>query len=124
MEHTRRGGDGDFLGHASVVATHAADARAVGAMLVTRWVPGPGDASADDDALTSAHVTWVFVAPLHCGRGIGTLMLSAAVQQLRRGGFARLYTTFLAGNESSMLWHWRNGFRLLPYRGSLRRIGP
>jgi hypothetical protein len=32
-----------------------------------------------------------------------------------------LASTFLLGNESSMLWHWRNGFQLLQYPGSRRR---
>jgi hypothetical protein len=26
----------------------------------------------------------------------------------------------MLGNHSSMLWHWRNGFRLLPYPASRR----
>jgi hypothetical protein len=28
----------------------------------------------------------------------------------------------MLGNESSMLWHWRNGFRLLEHPGSIRRM--
>jgi GNAT superfamily N-acetyltransferase len=118
LEHTRGGGDGEFLIHPSVVAT-ASDAKILGAMLITRWEPEKFDEPADK--ATSAHITWIFVPPLHCGHGIGTMMLSSAVQRLRQDGFVRLYTTFLAGNESSMLWHWRNGFRLLPYLGSMRR---
>jgi hypothetical protein len=36
-------------------------------------------------------------------------------------GFTHLASTFLLGNDSSMLWHWRNGFQLAGYPGSRRR---
>jgi hypothetical protein len=62
------------------------------------------------------------VAPFQAGYSIGTNLLTSAVRELRALGFRQLATTFLLGNESSMLWHWRNGFALLPYPGSLRRI--
>ena len=35
---------------------------------------------------------------------------------------AELASTFLLGNESSTLWHWRAGFRCLPYPGSMRVV--
>ena len=56
------------------------------------------------------------------GDGIGTSLLVAAVQSLRTAGYRRLLTTFIAGNDSSMLWHWRNGFQLAPYFASKRRF--
>ena len=37
-------------------------------------------------------------------------------------GYKELASTFLLGNESSTLWHWRMGFRLLAYPGSMRLI--
>ncbi len=66
------------------------------------------------------HLTWIFVSPFEAGQGVGTLLLSAAVRELLALGYTRLASTFLIGNDSSMLWHWRNGFALLPYPGSLR----
>ncbi len=36
-------------------------------------------------------------------------------------GLAHLLTTFMSGNESSMLWHWRSGFRLLAHPHSYRQ---
>ena len=33
----------------------------------------------------------------------------------------RLASTFLLGNDSSTLWHWRNGFRLQPLYSAMRR---
>src|SRR5437588_294883 len=63
------------------------------------------------------HLTWIFVAPSLAGGGVGTGLLSAAVSVLLTMGFRELVTTFIAGNDSSMLWHWRNGFQLLPYPG-------
>ena len=37
-------------------------------------------------------------------------------------GYNELVSSFILGNESSMLWHWRNGFDLLPYSGSRRKF--
>ena len=54
-------------------------------------------------------------------KGVGTALLGAAAGALRDMGFAALLSTFLVGNDSSMLWHWRAGFRLLTYPGSPRR---
>ena len=58
--------------------------------------------------------------PLYAGNGTGTALLASAVNSLHRMGFKQLLTTFMLGNTSSMLWHWRNGFRLLPYPASRR----
>jgi hypothetical protein len=49
-------------------------------------------------------------------------MLHEVIRRLQDHGFLRLFTTFTAGDDSSMLWHWRNGFRLLPYGGSRRKF--
>jgi ribosomal protein S18 acetylase RimI-like enzyme len=120
LTHTRNGGDGEFLRDASLVARDSQGAIA-GALLITRWTPGSEKYGPCCDPTTTAHITWAFVRPFDCGFGIGTLMLRESVERLRPAGFRHLLTTFLAGNESSMLWHWRNGFRLLPYMGSRRR---
>jgi L-amino acid N-acyltransferase YncA len=58
---------------------------------------------------------------LEAGRGIGSALLAASVRVLKAEGYHHLWSTFVSGNDSSMLWHWRNGFRLLPYPGSRRR---
>ncbi len=68
------------------------------------------------------HLTWIFVSPFFAGQGVGTLLLSATVRELLALGYKQLASTFLIGNDSSMLWHWRNGFALLPYPGSLRSM--
>jgi hypothetical protein len=36
------------------------------------------------------------------------------VNSLLDMGFKELFSTFLLGNSSSMLWHWRNRFQLRP----------
>ena len=43
------------------------------------------------------------------------------MRELLAMGYKELASTFLIGNDSSMLWHWRSGFRLLAYPGSWRR---
>ena len=80
----------------------------------TAIVGGP-----DDNGYVGA--AWIFVAPMLAGQGIGTALLRAAVAELRTLGFSRLASTFLLGNHSSMLWHWRMGFRLTAYPFSRRR---
>ena len=82
--------------------------------------PPPPDALARH--LGRPHLTWIFVSPFYAGQGIGTLLLSAVVKALLDLGYAQLASTFLIGNDSSMLWHWRNGFRLQAYPGSYRKF--
>lgn len=131
LERTRDGHDGPLVGTASFVAEEGG--RAVGAILVTLVPEGdpcewetyswkePAPADCVEARRGQPHLTWVFVSPWHKGDGVGTALLGAAVRELQALGFGHLLSTFLAGNESSMLWHWRNGFRLLAYPGSKRR---
>ncbi len=67
------------------------------------------------------HLTWIFVHPFAAGQGAGTALLRAATRGLLALGYAELASTFLLGNESSTLWHWRNGFRLAGSPWSRRR---
>jgi GNAT superfamily N-acetyltransferase len=133
LTHTRTGGDGPWVEAASFVAVGEGGEPIVGAVLVTllperdpcdwgsyHWTePPPPDAVAR--GLGRPHLTWIFVVPEHAGRGLGTSLLAAAAGALRRLGYRELASTFLLGNDSSVLWHWRSGFRLLSYPGSRRR---
>lgn len=133
LERARDGGDGPWIEQASFVAADGDAGHAVGALLATllpdsdpsswhsyHWTePPPPDALAR--RLGRPHLTWIFVSPFEAGQGIGTLLLSAAVRQLLALGYKELASTFLIGNDSSMLWHWRCGFRLLAYPGSWRQ---
>jgi GNAT superfamily N-acetyltransferase len=133
LGRTREGGDGPLIAPASFVAMDARGA-IVGAALVTlvplndltRWdsciwdeAPPPG---AVERRQGRPHLTWVFVRPDRAGRGVGTALLAASAAALAALGFEELVSTFMAGNESSLLWHWRAGFRLLSYPGSLRLL--
>jgi hypothetical protein len=82
--------------------------------------PGPPPEDSIARRLGRPHLTWIFAA--RAGQGTGTALLAAAVRGLLGLGYTELASTFLLGNESSMLWHWRNGFRLLPYPGSWRAL--
>lgn len=136
LERTRAGGDGPLIEQASFVALDL-DKRPgtkIGAILVTLlpegdptdmesyyWrEPPPADCIARREG--RPHLTWIFVSPLEVGRGVGTALLTAAGNALLDLGFSQLLTTFVSGNDSSMLWHWRNGFRLLAYLGSRREM--
>jgi GNAT superfamily N-acetyltransferase len=133
LAHSRTGGDGPWIEEASFVALDTQSDLPVGAILLTLLPPRdltewdsyhwnePPPPDAIKRRLGQPHLTWIFVSPALAGQGIGTALLSAAVGELLALGFDTLASTFLIGNDSSMLWHWRNGFRLLPYPGSKRR---
>lgn len=133
LEHTRSGGDGPWIESASFVALDGDKGFEIGALLTTllpdsdpsgwnayHWKePPPPDALAR--RLGRPHLTWIFVSPMDAGQGVGTLLLCAAIGALRTLGYRQLASTFLNGNDSSMLWHWRTGFRLLAHTSSWRR---
>jgi hypothetical protein len=134
LQYTRGGGDGPLIEPACFIAARQTDNEVLGAILVTlmpesdlaefdghRWTePPPADWL--ERAAGQPHLTWIFVGPWHAGHGVGTALLAATTNALCALGYRELASTFLLGNDSSMLWHWRNGFRLLPYPGSWRRI--
>jgi hypothetical protein len=134
LKCTREGGEGPLIAEACFVAELAEKRLPVGAILITllpdrdplefnswHWhKPPPAEAVAK--RLGRPHLTWVFVGPWHAGYGVGMAMLYAAVRGLIQLGFRELASTFLLGNESSTHWHWRAGFRLLPYPGSMRLV--
>jgi GNAT superfamily N-acetyltransferase len=127
LERTQTGWDGPWLAEASFVATTPAG-ELLGAALVTLlarehladWgaVVRPATDVLD---FGRPHLTWIFVRPLVAGRGVGTALLKRSAEALAGLGFDELFSTFLAGNDSSMLWHWRAGFRLLSHPTSRRR---
>jgi GNAT superfamily N-acetyltransferase len=134
LQFTRDGGDGPRIDRASFVAETSEEAHAVGAILVTllpdedpsewsafHWKePPPPDCL--ERNLGRPHLTWVFVGPMESGRGVATALLNAAVRELLAMGYSRLASTFVLGNDSSLLWHWRCGFQLATYAGSLRKM--
>ncbi len=132
LEFTRTGGDGPFIAPASFTALERG--YLVGASLITllpledptdwrafHWSEPPPE-HCIARRLGRPHLTWIFVAPLFAGHGVGTALLQSTTQALLALGFTQLASTFLAGNDSSMLWHWRNGFQLLSHPGSLRHV--
>ena len=134
LERTRTGGDGPLMEAASFVAIDSQYDALLGAIFITmlpdadpsewgsfHWRdPPPPDCIAR--RLGRPHVTWVFVNPWYAGQGAGTTLLTSAVCRLRELGFHVLASTFMPTNDSSVTWHWRNGFRLLEYPGSTRRL--
>jgi hypothetical protein len=122
LDKTRHGGDGPFVSGASVVLASLKDDSPIAASLITLQtgydpeqfdIPAPGG--------TLPHLTWIFVPPMLARHGLGTVLLDSVVNSLLRLGHVTLASTFLLGNESSTLWHWRNGFRLLSYMNRPRR---
>jgi GNAT superfamily N-acetyltransferase len=135
LDQAMTGGDGPWIEQASFVACDKGGAR-LGAIFLTllplrdptsidcySWddPPPPG---AIEQRLGRPHLTWIFVRSAAAGRGIGTALLQAAAGALVAMGYEELLSTFMLGNDSSMLWHWRVGFRLLAYPGSSRRTSP
>ena len=132
LKRTFAGQDGVLVEPASFVAL--ADDQVAGAILIT-LLPGGDPSEWDslhwheapppdlwDKCQGQPHLTWIFVRRFEQGQGVGTQLLRQAVRVLKRHGYKALWTTFLIGNDQSALWHWRNGFELLPGRFSKRRL--
>jgi GNAT superfamily N-acetyltransferase len=114
LTQTRQGDEGPLIGEACFAAAGVADDTLIGANLVTL----PPRKMAEHAGLP--HLTWIFVAPLFARQGVGMALLDATVQALLQRGDTALASTFLIGNESTMLWHWRAGFKLAEERWSIR----
>ena len=133
LEKTAGGGDGPLIESACFQAFDPHFKGPAGIILITlmpadiinNWrshtwkEPPPPDAV--ERRLGCPHLTWVFVSPWLERRGVGTALLAASVQALLELGYTQLASTFLQGNDSSTLWHWRNGFRLQPLHSAWRR---
>jgi hypothetical protein len=134
LKATRSGHDGPLIEPACHVAFRPSDGSLSGVILVTlvprvdvddcwsfRWT-SPPPADCVEKRLGCPHLTWVFVKPWDAGYGVGTALLTHATGGLRALGYTELLSSFLLGNASSELWHWRCGFELLPYVGSRRQF--
>ena len=129
----RTGGDGPFVAQASFIAEADPRDGPAGGVLITllpdadlsdwrsfSW-PKPPPVDAIARGMGRPHLTWIFVHPMIAGQGVGAALLHAATRQSSALGYKELASTFLLGNESSTLWHWRHGFRLIESPWSLRR---
>ena len=134
LKFTREGGDGPLIQAACSIAMTAGRDVPVGALLVTlvppvdlddlwslRWEASPPE-DCVERRLGHAHLTWIFVAPDYAGYGVGTELLAQAANSLVELGYSELVSSFILGNDSSLCWHWRNGFQLLSYVGSKRKF--
>ena len=134
LEHVRKGGDGPLINEACFVArceTNEGE-QLLGAILITLMQDGDLERFDDptwkehapDNALAAGwgrpHLTWIFTDHTNARHGVGRLLLDHATNALLDLGYTELASTFLLGNESSTLWHWRNGFQLKSYPGSPR----
>ena len=134
LGRTRGRGKRPLISEANCVAVRESDQTLVGAAIITLLSAGDvpdqdvrrSQEPAAPDVVAQAgrrpHLTWLFVSPRHARLGLGTALLHEAVRELIRLGYAELASTLLLGNESSTMWHWRMGFRPLPYPGSMRVI--
>jgi hypothetical protein len=133
VHQTQSGGDGPLIESGCFVAEGGEPTRIIGAILITliprrnegEWWDGTWDEEPKtEDArrlLGRPHLTWVFVTPRFAQRGVGSVLLAHSVNALLAQDYNELASTFLFGNESTTLWHWRNGFRVLPHPGSMRK---
>ncbi len=132
LEKTRSGGEGPLLEPACFVAVDD-DEEPCGAALVTlgpdtdltsldhlHWKTPPDDAV--ERRLGRPHLTWIFVRPWLARHGLGSALLAHCGNALIALGYRQLASTFWLGNESSTLWHWLNGFRLVSWYGSQRTM--
>jgi GNAT superfamily N-acetyltransferase len=59
-----------------------------------------------------AHLSRMFVAPEHWGRGIGSLLLDQAVEEMRRRGYERAQLFTPTGNRRARRFYERHDWRL------------
>jgi GNAT superfamily N-acetyltransferase len=94
LNQTRTGGDGPLIEQACFAAAPESEEYFAGAILITlipreaegEWWDGKWDeAPATDDArrlLGRPHLTWIFVAPLCAGHGLGSALLAHSTNAL------------------------------------------
>jgi ribosomal protein S18 acetylase RimI-like enzyme len=114
LTRTETGADGRVVDNAClVIFDPRTDDTLLGAVIVTRvpYTYGSVRTALKTDR-TVPHLTWIFVHDQLRRKGIGRALLDAACTELRALGDTRLASTFMVGNTSAMLWHWRMGFRL------------
>ncbi len=129
---TRDGAEGRLVEPACVVAVDRKDStRVLGALIVTvmagftrSWyvrrrlaVPPPAPDLAEGGE--QPQISWVFVHPADSGQGAGRALLATAARSLWISGYRELASATDCGNVTSMAWHWRNGFVLLPHRSDV-----
>lgn len=115
LRHTASDGDGAVVPEACLIATDTHDGHAVGAMIVTR-IQLRADEWPEPDALPAdlVNLTWAFVAPSHQRRGIAGALLDRTLVALAARGVPWLVSHFSVDNPPAVMWHWRNGFELVP----------
>jgi GNAT superfamily N-acetyltransferase len=132
LRSTRDGSEGPLVEPACMVAIDPTDDSVLfGALVVTlitgrdrswyaelRAAVGPPPDLAE--GREQAQISWIFVRNGASRRGVGSALLSATVRVLWTLGHRELASATHFGNESSLTWHWRNGFRLLPHSDSVR----
>ena len=127
LERTRTGLDGPWVKAASHIIRSEESGKPVGASLVTLL---PSDdlvdfdsnlwhVTAPTDAVESRwgvpHLTWIFIDPQHTRQGLAAHLLQHSAASLKQLGYSTLLSTFLLGNDASLLWHWKMGFQLLSH---------
>lgn len=84
----------------------------VGWGLIKRYSDRPGYAPCGE--------TSVFLHPDHVGRGIGTTLKRAVIEEARRLGYTNLLARIMSVNAASIAYNRRLGYREV---GVLRRVG-
>ena len=131
LERTFSGLDGPLHRDSSHVLRDRASGTILGASLITllpsedleRFDHPDWRASVPSNAAETnwgfPHLTWIFVSSSWQRRGLSSCLLDATVSALKNRGDRTLLSTFLLGNDPSLLWHWKMGFQLLSHVSSI-----
>jgi ribosomal protein S18 acetylase RimI-like enzyme len=113
MKHLATGGQGALFEPACLGAVESASHKLVGAAIVTKLALRPDEWPDAEMPSPLLNLTWLFVAPGHQRRAVGTALLDHVVSALAKAGHAWLVSHIPQDNVPVVMFHWRNGFELV-----------
>jgi hypothetical protein len=114
MKHLANGGHGEVYGRACFGAVDATSQKLIGAALVTRISLTSSEWPEEQLPSTLLNLTWLFVAPERQRGAAGTTLLERVVNTLADEGHEWLVSHIPQENVPGVMFHWRNGFELVP----------
>lgn len=114
LKHIVNSGEGELFPAACFGAFDAKSNKPVGAAIVTRLSLTADEWPEEPLPPTLLSLTWLFVAPDRQRGAIGTALLDHVVNALAEQNHEWLVSHIPQDNVPVVMFHWRNGFELVP----------